>query len=85
MLITPLVAEGWERAVLVNRGWVPAAWRDDAALRSHGEPSGQACPHLSWEMASSLTLLMTAGFMVAPYFKIFIRHDVTAETAMACM
>ncbi|KAK9832527.1 hypothetical protein WJX81_006045 [Elliptochloris bilobata] len=41
VLITPLVTEGWERAVLVNRGWVPAAWRDDAALRSHGEPSGQ--------------------------------------------
>ncbi len=53
VLITPLVSEGWDRAVLVNRGWVPAAWRDDAAVRAQGEPSGQARPHILPSMSYS--------------------------------
>ena len=63
VLITPLVTEGWERAVLVQRGWVPAAWRSDAHLRAQGEPSGQARVHASrelcakrWEFAADLCL-----------------------------
>ncbi|KAK9864270.1 hypothetical protein WJX84_011136 [Apatococcus fuscideae] len=39
-LVTPLQgADGQD--VLVNRGWVPAIWRQDAGLRSQGEPSGK--------------------------------------------
>jgi hypothetical protein len=63
VLITPLVTEGWERAVLVQRGWVPAAWRSDAHLRAQGDPSGQARPRVCrgmcakrWERAADSCL-----------------------------
>ena len=41
VLITPLVSARWGKGVLVNRGWVPAEWRSDPALRAGGQPIGQ--------------------------------------------
>ena len=29
------------RAVMVNRGWVPKEWREDAELRRAGQPTGK--------------------------------------------
>jgi hypothetical protein len=45
VLITPLVDGEWGSGVLVNRGWVPAAWKTDAALRARCQPAGQVCMH----------------------------------------
>ncbi|KAK9835779.1 hypothetical protein WJX74_007728 [Apatococcus lobatus] len=39
-LVTPLLAEDGSN-VLVNRGWVPAEWSQDAQLRGQGEPTGK--------------------------------------------
>ena len=44
VLITPLFSERWGKAVLVNRGWVPVEWRTDPAMRSTGQPQGEASP-----------------------------------------
>ena len=41
LLMTPLHQPGTGRAVLVNRGWVPAAWREDGEMRAEGEPAGK--------------------------------------------
>ncbi|KAL4428536.1 hypothetical protein ABPG75_002625 [Micractinium tetrahymenae] len=41
LLITPLRQEGSGRAVMVNRGWVPAEWRQDAAAQQAGQPQGK--------------------------------------------
>ena len=41
VLVTPLVDSEWGGSVLINRGWVPAAWRTDAALRARCQPRGQ--------------------------------------------
>ncbi|KAK9815229.1 hypothetical protein WJX72_000329 [[Myrmecia] bisecta] len=41
VVITPLRAPDWGRAVLVARGWAPAEWRDDASLRQRSEPAGE--------------------------------------------
>ena len=41
MLITPVVDGEWGSGVLVNRGWVPAAWKTDPALRARCQPTGQ--------------------------------------------
>lgn len=32
---------GGSCVVLVNRGWVPGAWKDDAAARAAGQPAGE--------------------------------------------
>ncbi|KAK9787505.1 hypothetical protein WJX73_010878 [Symbiochloris irregularis] len=42
-LVTPLLPDEWGRAALVMRGWVPAAWRTDPAMREGSEPQGQVC------------------------------------------
>lgn len=41
-LVTPLRAANGPD-VLINRGWVPAEWAQDAQLRNQGEPSGKVC------------------------------------------
>ena len=41
MLVTPMVDDERGSAVLVNRGWVPAAWKTDAQLRARWQPSGR--------------------------------------------
>lgn len=41
LLITPLRQEGSDRAVMVNRGWVPSEWRQDAAAQQAGQPRGK--------------------------------------------
>lgn len=43
VLVTPMVDEERGGAVLVNRGWVPAAWKTDAQLRARCQPSGRVC------------------------------------------
>ena len=40
-LVTPLVGEEWGRPALVMRGWVPAAWRSDPAIRAPFQPTGK--------------------------------------------
>ncbi|KAL4858969.1 Surfeit locus protein 1 [Chlorella vulgaris] len=40
LLMTPLRQPGSHRAVLVNRGWVPAEWRSDEGMRREGQPAG---------------------------------------------
>ncbi|KAL4420297.1 hypothetical protein ABPG77_001387 [Micractinium sp. CCAP 211/92] len=41
LLVTPLRQDGSGRAVMVNRGWVPAEWRHDAAAQQAGQPRGK--------------------------------------------
>ncbi|EFN55425.1 hypothetical protein CHLNCDRAFT_134584 [Chlorella variabilis] len=41
LVMTPLRQEGSGRAVLVNRGWVPAEWREAEAARRGGQPEGK--------------------------------------------
>lgn len=47
VLVTPMVDEEWGRAVLVNCGWVPAAWTTDAQLRAGCEPAGKVASLLA--------------------------------------
>lgn len=39
--MTPLRQDGGGRAVMVNRGWVPAEWRDSEDMRRSGQPGGK--------------------------------------------
>jgi surfeit locus 1 family protein len=41
LLMTPLRQAGGARCVMVNRGWVPTEWKEDAAMRAAGQPSGK--------------------------------------------
>ena len=45
-LITPLYSPEWGKWALVNRGWVPAQWRDDPGWRRSQEPQGWRWPSL---------------------------------------
>ena len=40
-LVTPMLANDCGKAVLVMRGWVPAVWKTDPAVREGFEPAGQ--------------------------------------------
>ena len=73
VLVTPMVDDERGTAVLVNRGWVPAAWRTDAQLRARCQPSGRVrasaplcAPHVRLPVAkrrltASLCLKPLAG------------------------
>jgi hypothetical protein len=41
LLMTPLRQESGGRAVMVNRGWVPAEWRQSEDMRRSGQPGGK--------------------------------------------
>lgn len=41
--MTPLRQAGGPRCVMVNRGWVPTEWKEDAAMRAEGQPTGKVC------------------------------------------
>lgn len=41
LLMTPLRQVGGPRCVVVNRGWVPTEWREDARMRAEGQPTGK--------------------------------------------
>ncbi len=42
LIVTPLRQQGGPRCVMVNRGWVPTEWKEDAAMRAEGQPAGKA-------------------------------------------
>lgn len=42
-LITPLHNPETKRTILVNRGFVPNEWAQDAAMRAKGQPSARVC------------------------------------------
>ncbi len=41
LAVTPLYNPELHRTVLVNRGWVPASWRESEEQRELGQPKGQ--------------------------------------------
>lgn len=41
LIVTPLRQAGGPRCVMVNRGWVPTEWKEDAAMRAEGQPTGK--------------------------------------------
>ena len=51
-LITPLVSDERGKSALVMRGWVPAAWRSDPALRAPAEHHGKVSQPSKQEEAS---------------------------------
>lgn len=53
LIVTPLRQAGGPRCVMVNRGWVPTEWKEDAAMRAEGQPTGKVCGALRCEACSA--------------------------------